>query len=162
MVAISPDESCHACPAGKYGAGGALTACQACPSLTTSPSGSSDVTHCTCQSGYRSVGSSCKHVTTAARCPSGYKETGKYYYQEKHCYDENEGGHKCGGGCTVKAHWASGSPQTCKYWKRGYTKTGCVFGICCCRYADCDGSGHHRTGNTCVPNAITNRECIQV
>jgi hypothetical protein len=157
------DEACAPVSVGFYALGGAGSTAlpMSCPpgSVASKPAATSALDGCVPCEG------SCNNVTTlttAARCPSGYNETGKYYYQEKHCYDENEGGHKCAGGCTVKAHWASERPQTCKYWKTGYTCRGLferLFGLCF-RYADCKGRGYHPTGRTCVPDTITIRECI--
>ena len=157
---VSETDLCQSCPQGKFGAGGASRSCQTCPTRMTAPAGSSSISACVCQEGYKLVAGSCKHVTTARSCPSGYKETGKYYYARKYCHTENESGHHCNGGCTVAAHWASGGPSTCRYWKTGYTKFGCVFGHCCCRYKDCNGSGYDPDGGTCTPDTITNRECI--
>ena len=80
-------------------------------------------------------------VTQGAACPAGSAEIA-VHYMKKYCYSENEGGHHCGGGCTVQADWhTSGAPPaTCQYIYRGVTCTTRVFGNCVLRHRDCDGT----------------------
>ena len=85
---------------------------------------------------------------------------------KKYCYSENEGGHHCGGGCTVQADWhTSGAPPaTCQYIYRGVTCTmrDPFFGKCITRHRDCDGTEiEHWHWSTCTPDIVDKRRCVK-